>query len=60
MNRQPDNVLEQVKEVHRELGESFTTVNQWENSRGSPSTSAHWWFEQVCRIKKIEITLQNE
>ena len=64
MIRQPENFLETVKEVRRQLalsqeqlahalGVSFATVNRWENGKTMPSKLAQRQFEAFCtRMKK--------
>ena len=63
MIRQPENFLETVEEVRRQLalsqeelahalGVSFATVNRWENGKTMPSKLAQRQFEQFCALKK--------
>lgn len=59
MIRQPENFLEKVKEVRRQLGlsqeelahalgVSFATVNRWENGKTVPSKLATKQFTMFC------------
>jgi len=59
MNRDPENFIERVKEIRRQLnlsqeelahalGVSFATVNRWENGKTSPSKLALKQFEAFC------------
>jgi putative transcriptional regulator len=71
MNRQPENFLELVKEVRRQLGlsqeelahalgVSFATVNRWENGKTKPSKLAHRQFVSFCEAQskqgKLDMT----
>jgi len=65
MIRQPDNFLELLKEVRRQLGisqeelahalgVSFATVNRWENGKTVPSKLARNQFWLFCEQKSAQ------
>lgn len=41
------------KEMAKELGVSFATINRWENSRNNPTYEALQRFEQFCVEKNL-------
>lgn len=71
MIRQPENFLETVKQVRRQiglsqeelahaLGVSFATVNRWENGKTVPSKPALRQFEHFYYLKQKQGELTRE
>lgn len=71
MNRQPENVPDQVKDIRRQLGlsqedlahalgVSFATVNRWENGKTAPSKLARRQIERFCTDRGVALLNSKE